>query len=195
MKKKFDNVYQFKVTLLGVSPPVWRRIQVPEPYTFWDLHVAVQDAMGWYDCHLHEFQMVNPKTGEQVEIGIPYEEAPDTLPEKKQKIVDYFTTENPSAGYIYDFGDSWEHIITLEKILPRENIDYPVCIDGKRACPPEDCGGVGGYEEFLEIIKDPSHEEYEDMLDWIGGEFDPEYFDVKEVQFDDPVERYKMMLE
>lgn len=102
--------------------------------------------------------------------------------------------ENPSAYYVYDFGDSWEHEIRLEKILPREKRKYPACIAGKRACPPEDCGGIWGYEEFLEIIKDPEHEEYEDMLDWVGGEFDPEHFDIEDVQFDDPVQRRKMIM-
>ncbi|KYK32523.1 MAG: plasmid pRiA4b ORF-3 family protein [Theionarchaea archaeon] len=195
MKKKFNTVYQFKISLQGIKPPIWRRIQVPEPYTFWDLHVAIQDAMGWHDCHLHEFEVINPSTGSPVNIGTPYEDSgKGILPEEKQKIVDYFTMENPSAYYVYDFGDSWEHEIRLEKILPREKRKYPACIAGKRACPPEDCGGIWGYEEFLVIIKDPEHEEYEDMLDWIGGEFDPEHFDIKDVQFDDPVQRRKMIL-
>jgi hypothetical protein len=194
MKKKFDNVYQFKVTLLGVKPPIWRRMQVPESYTFWDLHVALQDAMGWEDCHLHEFEMVNPSVESPVHIGMPYEDSGEEIfPEEKQKIADYFSEENPSAYYVYDFGDSWEHEIKFEKILPRETINYPVCITGKRACPPEDCGGIWGYEEFLEIIKDPDHEEHEDMLDWVGGEFDPEHFDAKEVRFDDPVKRRRMI--
>lgn len=193
MKKKFNNVYQFKVVLQDVKPSIWRRIQVPESYTFWDLHVAVQDAMGWSDCHLHEFEIVDPSTGEPVRIGTPFEEFEETLPEEKQKIADYFSMETRTAHYLYDFGDSWMHDIRLEKILPREPMNYPVCIDGKRACPPEDCGGVWGYEEFLKIISDPNHEEHEDMLEWIGGEFDPEHFDVKEVVFDDPVKRRRMI--
>lgn len=195
MKKKFNNVYQFKVTLQDSKPPIWRRIQVPEMYDFWDLHVAIQDAMGWYDCHLHEFEMINPATDSPVNIGIPYEDAGGVLPERTQKIAHYFSAENPYAHYVYDFGDSWEHTIQLEKIIPRENITYPVCIDGKRACPPEDCGGIWGYEEFLEIINDPNHEEYEDMMDWIGGEFDPEHFDPAEITFDNPAKRFRMAFE
>lgn len=195
MTKKFDTVYQFRVTLQDSKPPIWRRIQVPESYTFWDLHVAIQDAVGWCDYHLHEFEMANPSTGSAVRIGTPYEDAEDVLPEEKQKIADYFSLENPVAYYVYDFGDNWEHKVELEKILPRENIDYPVCIKGKRACPPEDCGGIWGYAEFLKIISDPGHEEYEDMMEWIGGEFDSEHFDVSEVVFEDPVERRKMAFE
>jgi len=194
MKKKFDQVSQFKITLRDIKPPIWRRIQIPETYTFWDLHVAIQDAMGWSDYHLHEFEMGGPSTGLKVNIGIPDEDfGREILPGWKQKITDYFSMGNRLAEYIYDFGDNWEHIIKLEKIFPRDkNIDYPICIDGKRACPPEDCGGIWGYENFLEIINDPDNEEYEDMIEWVGGEFDPEHFDVKEVSFDDPDKRRRI---
>lgn len=194
MKRKFDQVYQFKIMLKGTKPPVWRRIQVPETYTFWDLHVAIQDAMGWLDYHLHAFELVNPFTGIKTEIGMPDEEfGREILPEWKQKIADWFSTENRSADYRYDFGDNWEHIVKLEKILPRnKNVRYPTCIDGKRTCPPEDCGGVWGYEDFLEAMKNPNHERHEELLEWIGGEFDPEHFDVEEVVFDDPDKRRKM---
>lgn len=197
MKKKFNRVYQFKITLKGIKPPIWRRIQIPETYTFWALHVAIQDAMGWGDYHLHEFEAVDPSTGLKVNIGIPDEEfGREILPEWKQKITDYFSMENQSANYVYDFGDNWEHKIQLEKILPRdENIQYPVCTAGKRACPPEDCGGVWGYEEFLEAIRDPQHEQHEEMLEWIGGKFDPEHFDPEEVIFEDPDERLKLTFE
>ncbi|KAF5411511.1 MAG: hypothetical protein C5S38_09345 [Candidatus Methanophagaceae archaeon] len=178
MKKKYNQVYQFKITLKGIKPPIWRRIQVPEMYTFWELHLAIQNAMGWSDYHLHEFELVNPETGLKLLIGNPNEDfAEEVLPELNQNIADYFSMENQSAVYTYDFGDSWEHKIQLEKILPCENgIKYPICIKGKRACPPEDCGGTWGYEELLAIIKDPKHEEYEEMLEWLVGEFDPEHF-------------------
>jgi hypothetical protein len=190
MKTNFNQIYQFKISLNGSKTPIWRRIQVPETYSFWDLHVAIQDAMGWDDYHLHEFEMINPVTDVEVVIGIPNKDDSffrEVLPGWEQKIAEYFTTENPSALYTYDFGDDWVHNIKLEKILPREkNIDYPVCIKGKRACPPEDCGGIWGYEELLEIIHEPKHEEYEEMLEWVGEEFDPEHFDVKEICFNDP---------
>ena len=197
MKKKYDQVYQFKITLKGTKPPIWRRILVPETYTFWDLHVAIQDAMGWDDYHLHEFTLLSPKTGRKVKIGIPSDEDADfgweVLAEWNQKIAHYFSSENSKADYVYDFGDGWEHSIKLEKILPRETgVAYPRCIGGKRACPPEDCGGIGGYAEFLEAIGDPANELHEDMLDWVGGSFDPDDFDPNDVEFEDPDSRFKL---
>lgn len=199
MKRKFDQVYQFKITLKGTRSPVWRRIQVPETYTLWDLHVAIQDAMEWDDYHLHLFEMIDPSTAMKVEVGTPeevYGEWGETLPGWKEKIVDWFTMENRKADYIYDFGDNWEHKIELEKILPRgKSVKYPICVKGRRACPPEDCGGVWGYEEFLEAIKDPKHGEHEEMLMWIGGKFDPEHFNPEEVHFDDPDKRLKIAFE
>lgn len=194
MKRKFTRIYQFKITLDDFRPPIWRRIQVPETYTFWDLHVAIQDAMGWSDYHLHEFEILNPNNGSKVTIGLPDDDFPKrNLLDWAQKIANYFSPENPSADYIYDFGDYWHHKIQLEKIFPREkNFSYPVCIKGKRACPPEDCGGIGGYERLLDIIKDPKHEEHKETVEWAGEEFDPEHFDPKEVKFDDPAARLKM---
>ena len=196
MKKDFKNVYQFKITLQETKPPIWRRIQVPETYTFWDLHIAIQDAMGWNDYHLHEFDVKKPGLRNEVRIGIPERDL-DTefLPGWKQKIADYFSMENRTAAYIYDFGDDWVHTITLEKILPRKmKTKYPLCIKGKRACPPEDVGGVYGYEEFLQIIRNPKHKEHKSMLKWIGGNFDPEQFDVNKIHFDNPDKRLKMIM-
>jgi len=199
MKRKFDQVYQFKITLKGTRPPVWRRIQVPETYTLWDLHVAIQDVMEWDDYYLHLFEMIDPSTAMKVEVGIPeevYGEWGETLPGWKEKIVDWFTMENRKTDYTYDFGDNWEHKIELEKILPREkSVKYPRCVKGRRACPPEDCGGIWGYEEFLEAMKDPKHEQHKEMMDWIGGKFDPEHFNPEEVHFDDPDKRLKIALE
>jgi len=188
MKKRYDKVYQFRIDLRDVRPPIWRRIQVPETYTFWDLHVAIQSAMGWTDSHLHEFEINDPTDGEKIRIGLPIEDYDDeVIPDWKRNIADLFCPENPKAHYIYDFGDCWEHLIRLEKVLPKEkNVDYPICIDGKRACPPEDCGGVWGYEEFLKAIRNPKHKEHKEMLEWIGGGFDPEHFDLEEIEFIDP---------
>lgn len=196
MKTKFDRVYVFKITLKGIKPPIWRRIEVPEAYTFWDLHVAIQDAMGWQDYHLHEFEMRSPSTDGKDRIGIPdkdFDWGARILPGWKKKIPDYFSVDNPAADYTYDFGDNWEHKVRLEKILPRaEGLTYPRCTAGKRTCPPDDCGGVWGYMEMLEALKDPSHERHEEFTAWLGGEFQPEHFDPKEVVFDDPQKRRRM---
>ncbi|MFH1704224.1 MAG: plasmid pRiA4b ORF-3 family protein [Nitrospirota bacterium] len=194
MSKKYDRVYQFKITLKGIKPPIWRRIKVSETYTFWDLHVAIQDSMGWTDTHLHHFEIKNPATGMREEIGIPDEDFIDMTirPGWKWEIANYFSSQNDKAEYIYDYGDDWEHSIKLEKIFQRnEGIEYPVCTGGARACPPEDCGGIWGYQDFLEAIMDPKNPQHEEMLDWIGGDFDPESFDAKDVIFDDPKKRLK----
>jgi Plasmid pRiA4b ORF-3-like protein. len=197
MKKNFSYVYQFKIALEKIRPPIWRRIQVPETYSFWDLHVAIQDSMGWSDYHLHQFEMVDPSTGIKREIGIPDEEFDEEiLAEQKHKIAKWFSMKNSLAHYTYDFGDNWEHEVKLEKILPRNRrVSYPRCTAGKRACPPEDCGGIWGYENLMKIISDPDNKEYEEMMEWLGEEFDPEHFDVKEVSFDDPDRRRKIAFE
>lgn len=197
MKRKYGRIYQFKIALNDIEPPVWRRILVPETYTFWDLHVAIQDAMGWYDTHLHEFEITNPSDGVKVGIGIPDEDFDESeiLPGWKIRIADFFSDGHIKAEYTYDFGDNWTHTILFEKILPRERgIVYPACIGGERACPPEDVGGPDGYENFLRIIMDPRHKRYKEMLDW-AGDFEPEYFDSKAIIFDDPSKRLKEMID
>ena len=195
-KKDPKNIYQFKITLEGIKPIIWRRIQVPETYSFWDLHVAIQDAMGWEDYHLHEFEILNPKTGIKDNIGLPTDDWGDEgniLTGWKTPISSYFSALNKKATYQYDFGDSWDHKVVLEKILPFESgVQYPRCLAGERACPPEDCGGIWGYESLLEIMKDPEHEEYEERMEWLGGEFNPEKFNPDSIQFDDPKVRLKM---
>jgi hypothetical protein len=194
------QVYQFKLVLVGVEPPIWRRIQVPDTYSFWDLHVALQDAMGWLDYHLHVFRVAGPDEGKVEQIGIPnddpFEGEEPTLPGWETPITRYFSRPGTTVPYEYDFGDGWEHELTLEAILPRQaGQKYPFCVDGARACPPEDCGGVYGYENVLTVIQDPTHEEHESMLEWLGGRFDPEGFHPKRVKFDDPARRYRLAFE
>jgi len=188
-------VLQFRIELLGIEPPIWRRIQVPQDYTFWDLHVAIQDAMGWFDSHLHAFRVA----GITGDIGIPDEDEvdlPATKPGWKLAIRGAFSESNPLATYEYDFGDSWVHEIRFEGAFPAEKgVKYPRCLDGARCCPPEDCGGLPGYDDFLRIIADPKDPEHESMLEWVGGSFDPEEFDPNEVEFDDPRERWQMAFE
>ena len=191
------QVFQFKVALLEIEPPIWRTIQVPATYSFWDLHVAIQDAMGWLDYHLHLFRMSRPGTGEVVRIGIPdddpFEGDEPVLPGWDVPMASYFPRPGVVARYDYDFGDGWEHEVTLEAIVPRQKgKKYPLCLGGARAGPPEDCGGGGGYENLLAVISDPRHEDHESMLQWLGGRFDPEKFDPKKVKFDDPAKRWQV---
>lgn len=193
MSKK---IYQFKISLKGIRPLIWRRIQVPENYDFYELHVAIQDAMGWCDYHLHQYEIVNPIIGEPEIISMPDDECDIKITDaRKAKISKYFKIIK-EAKYEYDFGDSWEHKIVLEKIIPAvEGEKYPKCIAGKRACPPEDCGGVWGYEELADIMSNPKHPEYKERKEWLGGELEPEKFDPKAVVFEDPKERLKLRLE
>lgn len=199
LDQRFKQVYQFKVTIKGVKPPIWRRIQVPENYTFWDLHVAIQDAMGWRDMHLHEYDVKHPETGEMTRIGIPDEDfdmAGDVRESWNCLIKDYFSPENPRAAYTYDFGDNWQHTVMFEKILLRvKDKTYPQCIKGKRACPPEDCGGVWGYDSIVEKLGDPSGEGQQEIHEWLGCPYDANRFGIEQIEFEDPRGRLELFLE
>lgn len=197
MIAKQKLVYQFKVMLKDVEPAIWRRIVVPGKYTFWDLHVAIQDAMGWLDYHLHLFRIIDPDSSELVEIGIPDEEPFEDdlgcVPGWERSIAHFFRGGGDHADYEYDFGDGWEHEVILEGIFPREaTTKYPKCIDGARACPPEDCGGVDGFQRMLKIIRSPSHKEHKSMMKWLGGKYDPDAFDPTIVRFDNPKKRWNI---
>lgn len=196
--KKLENVYQFHILLEGTKPQVWRRIQVPENYTMWDLHVAIQDAMGWSDCHLHEFRTIEKRPGKVVRIGIPddYGYGNEAMAGWEQNIDDWFLLEKqPMMNYEYDFGDGWDHKIILEKIIVKtKGTKYPSCIDGKNACPFEDSGGIYGFYNKIDILKNPEHERYDEVKDWMGDEVNLTDFDCKNVVFDNPKKRLKDML-
>lgn len=192
------KVYKFRIELDELQPKIWRQIQVPETYTFWDLHVAIQDVMGWQDYHMHQFEMLNPKTEQREYLGYP-EQDPDwdlqILPDWQHEIADYFNLDNRSGLYTYDFGDEWLHFITLETISPEvPNVEYPCSLRGERACPPEDAGGARGYNELLAIISNPHHEDYSRMKEWVGKSYSPEDFDPEQVKFTDPDARLKRWL-
>jgi hypothetical protein len=185
-----EQVFQLKVTLEDIKPPIWRRIEVPGSYTFWDLHVAIQDAMGWQDYHLHEFLI--KRLNKVTHIGVPHDDFPmEVLPGWENKIADYLSPEFPKLDYSYDFGDDWLHRVLLEKVIPAlPGGVYPRCIKGKRACPPEDCGGAYGYQRLLKILSDPKHHDYNSRKSWVesvtGGPYDPEHFDAAKISFSDP---------
>lgn len=193
------KVYQFKICLQLTDPLIWRRIQVPENYSFWDLHVAIQDAMGWKDCHLHSFTLTNPKDGKEVRIEIPDDkfitEGDEIgLADYDEFIADYFTQTNSKAEYEYDFGDSWIHEVELEGIFPKiPKQRYPKCLDGDRACPPEDCGSIPGYEEIVEAMKKPKSSRAKELIDWLGYKYDPADFKPEDVVFDNPSKRRELM--
>ena len=171
------EIFRFKITLLDFKPLIWRSIEVPDG-TLDALHEHIQAAMGWTNSHLHEFVIDDTRFGD-----------PDLLDDGWGD-VDFIDSTNIHLSvilakvrkpfhfrYQYDFGDSWEHKVVFERCATAESgTKYPRCLEGARACPPEDVGGVWGYAEFLDTIKNPKHEEHESMLEWIGGSFDPEKF-------------------
>ncbi|MCX6713966.1 MAG: plasmid pRiA4b ORF-3 family protein [Candidatus Vogelbacteria bacterium] len=197
MDEKKDQVFQLKITLDNSTPRIWRRLLISKNASFFDLHVAIQDVMGWFDSHLHGFSISSKDRNiAPTVIQFPNPELDDDFAmrdvrdERLEKILNYFDVSIRQCKYEYDFGDGWVHTILFEKELPLElGIKYPKCLAGKNACPPEDCGGVWGYEEKLEIIKNPEHSEYEDIIEWLGvddpSEFDPTKFDIRDIEFRD----------
>ncbi len=177
------TVYQLKITLKGLSPPIWRRVQVRGDTSLAELHDVVQAAMGWHHAHLHEFTVAGTAYGP----ANPYGAGPDPfgMAEVHDEGVplDRLDLQPRSTfRYQYDFGDDWQHAILVEKVLPpEEGVRYPRCLTGRRACPPEDCGGVWGYADLIEIMADPEHPEYAEMLEWLGAPLDPAAFDLDAV--------------
>lgn len=175
------KIYQIQIALKGFKPKIWRRVLVTSDLLLSDFHKIIQTSMGWTNFHLHQFI----KNGTFYTVRMTDDDTwgeMNNVDYKKIKISDLLKIEKEKITYEYDFGDGWEHDIILEKILPiDEKIKYPICVTGKMNCPPEDCGGIWGYSDMLEILKQPDHEEYESFIEWLGEEFDPEYFDKDEV--------------
>lgn len=174
------DVYQLKVTLHDTKPPVWRRILVDGASTLAHLHEVIQAAFGWWNYHLHEFEAGG------IEYGVPDPDWDDwgrAVVDESTVRLDAVVVTGSKLEYKYDFGDGWRHKIVVEKVQPAEaGMTVPACVDGRRACPPEDCGGTWGYRELLEILADPSHPEHTDRRNWIGRPFDPEAFDPSEFE-------------
>jgi len=205
------QIFQIRITLNDTKPPIWRRVAVMSNITLGQLHEVIQIVMGWTDSHLHQFILRDKKLKPTPqEIARRYrEDAMDDIFLDRVGGQRFFVTKTTLWGdptemegedenavtlgkvcpkvkskliYEYDFGDGWEHTIEVQKIVePEPGVKYPVCLAGKKACPPEDCGGVWGYYELLEVIADPKHEDRGEMLEWLGGEFDPDAFDLEEV--------------
>lgn len=181
--------YIFKIKLRGVSKPtVWRRVSVPESYTFTEFHLIIQAAFGWKNCHLYEFvdTLFRPTYRIVESSHFEFCDERDVLNADETAISDYFKSVGDKCVYTYDFGDCWELDVLLEKI-ENDGICDPFCITGKGLCPPENCGGVYGYERLKELAKaDSFSPEDEELFEWYGFDydcFDPEYFDLDEAKF------------
>ncbi|MGD0461847.1 MAG: plasmid pRiA4b ORF-3 family protein [Tepidisphaeraceae bacterium] len=171
------DAYQLKITLRGSKPPIWRRVVVPADLTLSRLHVVIQLAMGWDDCHLHLFE-IDGQTFQGPGPDGYLSDDMDFLDESQYRLSDLANRERAKFRYEYDFGDSWEHVILVEKIIPAA--DKPkvmVCTAGKGRCPMEDSGGIWGYHIKLSILANPKHSDYAEIREWIGDEFDPNQFD------------------
>ncbi len=179
-------VYQLKVVLRASKPAIWRRLQVPANANLGWLHAVLQVAMGWTNSHLHHFlvggtRYSDPQFDDDMVIG-----AEPDLDEAKVRLAQIVpNTPKFHFVYEYDFGDSWWHEITVEKTLPIDVVasTTALCLDGARACPPEDCGGVWGYDNLLKVLKNRKHPEHRSMKEWIGGAWDADAFNPAEVNF------------
>jgi hypothetical protein len=172
------SVYELKVTLADSRPPIWRRFQVESAVTLQQLHLILQIVMGWRNCHLHGFRIPQPVLRGSGRRLLPIEEGD----EESTRLADLLRRPKDRLVYDYDFGDDWEHELVLEAVVPRSSTArYPIVLGGRRACPPDDVGGIPGYYHFLEAIKDPKHPEHEGRVAWGGENFDPARFDLQAV--------------
>lgn len=168
------RIFQLKIQLAGIRPPVWRRLLVPGEIDLGELHHVIQTAFGWTNSHLHQFDIGAAR------YGTPDPDwGPDDVADESRAKLFRLVEEGSRLTYTYDFGDNWEHHVTVEKVLDAQpGTRYPNCSAGRRACPPEDVGGPWGYGDFLQALNDPKHEEHEQWSEWVDGSFDPDAFDL-----------------
>jgi len=174
------TIHQLRVTLAETEPAIWRRFLIPSSVTLHRLHLVLQEVMGWTNSHLYRFQIGDKEYGE-FDPDNEFNEInfADSHRTKLDKVI---STPGAVFEYEYDFGDSWIHQLVVEKIIiPEASTRYPRCLEGERACPPEDCGGVFGYARLLGIMVNPKHEEYRETMTWLGGRFYPALFSVEKV--------------
>jgi len=171
------DILRLKITLADTEPPIWRRVEVPVEMTLKDLHAVIQAAMGWDNAHLYQFH-VGRETIAGPGMGGGGFGTPRAIGAGRVRLDELAARGIKRFAYEYDMGDSWEHRIQIEKLLPADlAASYPRLVDGAMQCPPEDIGGIPGFYEFLEAMADPKHPDHEDRLDWYGGIFDPADFD------------------
>ncbi len=174
------SIYQIKMTLKDIEPLIWRRFQINGNINLFQLHKIIQTIMGWENAHLHQFLIHDKKYSHH---GYePEEFRKETLNEGKFKLNGLITKENTSFIYEYDFGDDWKHELVVENILKdQEQLPHPICLAGENACPPEDCGGPWGYQDFIEAFQDSKHERHKECREWVGNDFDPEALDADRI--------------
>jgi len=177
VKRVLDGrIYQMTVTLKGIRPPIWRRVQVPGTLPLAEFHEVIQTVFGWTDTHLHQFVIAGRTYGQPDDFDEGVED------ESAVTLAQVIGTRTKRFLYVYDFGDNWEHEVAVEKVIAGNSAsEQPLCLGGKRHRPPEDCGGPPGYRNFLEAIRSPARNEHDAMLESVGGSFDPEAFDLATV--------------
>ena len=171
------SIHVLRVELVGTQPSIWREVHVPSSFTLGQLHDVIQAAIGWENSHLHMFEDKKRR-----HYGPPSDDdfEQDMLDETDYTVTDLGSRKGSAFGYIYDFGDDWVHRITVKAIQPPEpGRRYPACVAGARAGPPEDSGGAYGYQDKLKALSNRKHPDREEILEWLGGSFDPEAFDLK----------------
>jgi Plasmid pRiA4b ORF-3-like protein len=169
------EVYAVKATLLGTSPPVWRRILVPRDITLQHLHRTLQTVMGWTNSHLHQFVVQRRTFSDPRSRG-----GTKVTNENGTRLGELIWTEGASLLYEYDFGDGWRHQLLLEEVLTGDESFQQICVAGKQCCPPEDCGGPQGFAELLNALRDANHPGHEEVCEWLG-DYDPESFSADEI--------------
>jgi len=179
--------FDLRVTLYYLQPEIWRLLRVPHDIRMDRLHAVLQMGFGWTNSHLHQFHLFDGTGKITGYVGQPDPDSPSvflgrrppTQDETKRRLENFIEKPGDRIGYEYDFGDSWLHEITLAAVESQlRRLAHAVCLDGARACPPEDCGGPPGYERLLGILKKPKHPEYADTIEWLGSSFDPASFDL-----------------
>ena len=178
-------IYQIKISLKDVRPEIWRRLQVDSKTTLYELHHIIQIAMNWSNYHLYQFEIKDPLNKARIRYGNPeLLDDPDAIDDRSTLISSLLTNEKEILNYEYDFGDGWNHLIKLEKIIHIGELIHPKCLDGKLNTPPEDCGGVPGFYNFLEIMTNKKDREYKSTKKWYGGDFDPDFCDIFKINKD-----------
>ncbi|HEY6192327.1 MAG TPA: plasmid pRiA4b ORF-3 family protein [Bacteroidota bacterium] len=176
-KVRGADIYQLKIAIEDCSPPIWRRLQVPGYVTFAQLHRIIQSAFMWSDAHLHEFRI-----HDRIFSAPSADYIHSVIDERTVILAKEIQKEKLRFTYTYDFGDSWDHGITVEKIFaPRPGCHYPTCVAGKRRTPPEDCGGPGGYHNLLGVLANPHHPDFHELNEWVGPYFRPDEVDLEYV--------------